>query len=174
MLKPNQKDTLHSKTKRKLQQDGREGHNQDKIKSNTCQVGNPTNWEILIPQNSPIRSDPHQASQPEGLAIRRKPSENLALKASGVWSEEFHKTGGNWNSTVGGGRCTQIPYIPGPKGKVVTSQDTGPDLPVVFNSLLQRCRDKTLAVAVLASIHWHKHSWRSPFSPQDLAQPIRL
>ena len=40
MLKPNKKDTLHSKTEEATTR-GQEGHNQDKIKSYTCRVGNP-------------------------------------------------------------------------------------------------------------------------------------
>ena len=36
---------------------------------------------------------PHQASQTDGLTTGVEPPERLALKASSVWSQDFHKLG---------------------------------------------------------------------------------
>ena len=36
---------------------------------------------------------PHQASQTDGLTTGVEPPESLALKASSVWAQDFHKLG---------------------------------------------------------------------------------
>ena len=70
--KPTKKDTWHLKTKRKP---------------------NETEGKLWASDNSP---------QPGGLAMEGGASKNLALKGSRIWSQEFHRTRGNRNSTLGG------------------------------------------------------------------------
>ena len=60
----------------------------------------PQEWKFWVP---------HQPSQTDGLATGVKPPESLALKASSVWSQDFHKTGGRRVHT---GLCA-----PGPSDK---------------------------------------------------------
>ena len=112
MLEPTKSDTQCPKTK-KPQQDGRKG--EITIKSNLiptrCVIHklekNTTKvvlllvvvllhlWRFIVP---------HQASQPGNLAKKKKKRKipgNLALKLSGVWLQDFHRTGGNRDSIVG-------------------------------------------------------------------------
>ena len=107
-LEPTKKDTLHPKTKKKPQQDGRRGA--IVIKSNPV----PARWANhklednytteVIPQEwkfwAPIRFTSLGVWQQDEESLK-----NLALKGSGVWSQDFHRTGGDGNSTLGG--CTQ-------------------------------------------------------------------
>ena len=82
-----------------------EGHNPEKsdpihagwatykVKSNFIIEVLPPEWKF---------SAPHQGPQPGDLAWEEVALESLALKASRVWSQEFHTTEGSRNSTLGG------------------------------------------------------------------------
>ena len=70
--------------------------------------GWPTNWRIIILQFSHMSesSEPHVRLPSLGVwHWEEENPEHLALKASGSWSQELHRTGGNRDSTLGG--CTQ-------------------------------------------------------------------
>ena len=143
-----------------------------------------TIWKIIIPQKFSHRSESPEPriSLPSLGAWEQEEEtpENLALKASGVWSQEFHRTGENRNSTLGG--CTQGLVHTGTQGKQQwPHKRLGQTYLLVLEGLRWRrgwlwltVQTKTLAVAALASTHWHEPSWRSSFTPQDLAQPNSL
>ena len=67
--------------------------------------------KIIIPQKFTHRSESHEPHvRLPRLGVwhwEEEPAEHMALKASGVSLQEFHRTGGNRNSTLG--RCTQGP-----------------------------------------------------------------
>ena len=91
--------------------------------------------------------------------------------ASRLWLQEFHRTGGNRNSTLRG--WTQ--------GFMHTRTQGQTYLLVLEGLLWRRGRQLlwltagtcTLAVVVLGSTHWHKLSWSPPFSHQQLASSNR-
>ena len=106
MLEPTKKDILHPKTKNKPQQDNSGGA--IAIKSNPIPMGGqPTNWKTIIPQKFSHwseRSEPH-VRFPSCLGVwQREESlpENLALKTSRIWSQDFQRYGENRNSTPEG------------------------------------------------------------------------
>ena len=120
-LEPTKKDILHQKTKKKPQQDSKK--DTFVIKSNPI----PTGWATPKLENKYITEvfpqkweywAPHQAPQPDGLALGGA-SELLALKASGTWVQELHRTGGNRDSTLGG--CTPGFMCTGTQGKAEAS-----------------------------------------------------
>ena len=60
--------------------------------------------------------NPRLDSSPWGSGNgKRRPTENLALRVSGVWRQEFQRTGGNRNSTLGGEH--KVSCTPGPREK---------------------------------------------------------
>ena len=89
-------------------------------------------------------SEPHIRLPSLGLwQWEKKPPEKLALKTSGVYLQELHRTRGKRNFTLGG--HAQGPVSTRPQGK----KQTGPDLPACIGespdeagSAVAHCRDK--------------------------------
>ena len=98
-------------------------HNCNKTKSHTYQVDNPQTGKYLYQKSSPTevkvakttltsettcefggpQDNPQVTRAPGSLAWEEKELlEHLALKASRVKSQEFHRIGGNRNSALGG------------------------------------------------------------------------
>ena len=106
---------------------------------------------------------------------KEEPPENLALKGSRIWSQEFHRTRGNRNSILGGNILSLI-HISTLGKKQWSHKRLGQTYLLV---LRVSCRGgkyqwltvgiKTLAVIVLGSMHWHEPTLRPPFSSKDLA-----
>ena len=104
-LELTKKDTPHPKTKEKPQRDGRRGA--ITIKSNPMTAGGwLTNWRTLILQKSTHwseGSEPHIRLPNLGVWQREEEFlENQTLKASGIGLQDFDRTGGNRDSTLGG------------------------------------------------------------------------
>ena len=104
-LEHTKKDTLHPKTKEKPQWDGRRGA--ITIKSNPILVGGwLTDWRTLIPQKSTHwseGSEPHVRLPNLGVwQWEEEFLEKQTSKASGIWLQDFDRTGGNRDSTLGG------------------------------------------------------------------------
>ena len=122
---------------------------------------------------------PHQAPYPGVWHREEKPPEHLALKASGVWLQEFHRTGGKRNSTLGG-HTQGLVHTSAQGKKQWPHRSLGQTYLLVLKSLLGRqglwitAGTKTLVAVVLGSTHWHESSWRLPFSHQDLVPPNSL
>ena len=104
-LELTRKDTPHPKTKEKPQWDGRRGT--ITIKSNPITAG----WVTHKLENTYATEvhqlewrfwAPHQASQPGGWQREEEFLENQTLKASGIWLQDFDRTGENRDSTLGG------------------------------------------------------------------------
>ena len=104
---PPKKDTPRPKTKRKLQWDGRRGtitiksnpiptswvtH---KLENNNTKEVLPLLWRFWTPRQASQSQDPTKDWESVGLG-------NLVLKASGIWSQDFHRTQGNRDSSLGG------------------------------------------------------------------------
>jgi len=130
---PPKKDTPHPKTKKKLQRDGRRGT--ITIKSNPM----PTRWVTHKLENNNTKEvlpllwrfwTPHHASQPWDLTKDWESfgPGNLVLKATGIWSQDFCRTKGNRDFSLGEHKqslaCTKTLR----KG-AVTPQETEPKLP---------------------------------------------
>ena len=106
-LELTKKDIPHPKTKEKPQWDFSwvEGRNQSKIKSHNCWVGDSQTGEHLYHRSlhtgvkvlSPTSGFPTW-----GSSNRRRNSENQTLKPSGNWLQDFDRTGGNSDPTLGG------------------------------------------------------------------------
>ena len=117
-LELSKKDTPPPKTKEKPQWDSRRGA--ITIKSNPITAGGwLTNQRILIPQKSTHWSE---GSEPHvrlpNLGVRQWEEEfleNQTLKASAIWLQDFDRTGGNRDSTLGG--QTQNSVCIGTQGK---------------------------------------------------------
>ena len=104
-LELTRKDTPHPKTKEKPQWDSRRGT--ITVKSNPITAGwvthrlentyttevHPLKWRFWAPR---------QASQPGGLATVGGIPRESDLKASGIWLQDFDRTGGNRDSTLRG------------------------------------------------------------------------
>ena len=117
-LELTKKDTPHLKTKEKPQWDGRRGA--ITIKSNPLTAGWVlANWRTFIPQKSTHwreGSEPHVRLPDLGVQQQEeKFLENQTLKASGIWWQDFDRTGGNRDSTLGG--HTQSSVLIGTQGK---------------------------------------------------------
>ena len=121
-------------------------------------------------------SEPHVRLCILGMWHQAEPPENLPLKATRTWLQEFNRTGGNRNSTLGG--CTQSLICTRTQG--VSSDFIGAwaylwDLEGILGrqgrGLCLTVGTKTLATEVPGSTHWCKLSWRLPFSQQHLAPP---
>ena len=84
----------------------------------------PTNWKTVIPQKF---SHWREGSEPWVQQREEKSPESPALKASGIWLQDYHRTGGNRNFTLEGHmqilKCTRTHGK-----KAVIPQETGPDL----------------------------------------------
>ena len=107
MLEPTPKTSLHPKTKQQPRHDSRLP--QLLIKSNPVPTRSMTHKLQNVSQKCSHRckSSECRDSIPslEDGNRGRSPPENLALKLSGLWLREFHRTWGNRNSTLG--MCTQ-------------------------------------------------------------------
>ena len=111
-----------------------------KLENNNAKALLPLLWRFWIPC---------QASQPGGL------TKGLTLKASGIWLQDFHRTGGNRDSSLGG--HNKILHAPRPRGKEQwPHRRLNQSHLLVLEGLLWRCgsarayhRDGALAAAVL-------------------------
>ena len=117
-LELTKKDIPHPKTKEKPQWDGRRGSITKKSNSVTA-GGWPTNWRTLTPQKSTHWSE---GSEPHvrllNLGVRQREEEfleNQTLKPSRIRLQDFDRTGGNKDSTLGG--HTQSSVCIGTQGK---------------------------------------------------------
>ena len=104
-LELTKKDTPHPKTKEKPQWDGTGVA--ITVKSNPWLLGGwLTDWRTLIPQKSTHwkeGSEPHvRLPNLEARQWKEEFLENQTLKASGIWLQDFDRTGGNRDSTLGG------------------------------------------------------------------------
>ena len=131
----------------------------------SCPQGvGPTNWKTVIPRKF---SHWRAGSEPLVQQWEEKSLESPALKASGIWLVDHHRTGGNRNSTLEGHmqilECSRT-YAK----KAVIPQETGPDLSASTGGSPAEVVEqatagtKTLAAVVLGSAHWHEPSWRPP------------
>ena len=94
-------------------------------------------------------SAPHEGPQPGDLAWEEEALETLALKASRVWSQEFHRTEGSRNYTLGG--YTQgLQYTRNQDEKKWPQKCLGQTYLLVWGGLLRiTVEAKTLATVVL-------------------------
>ena len=173
-LELTKKDTPHPKTKEKPHWDSRRGT--ITIKSNPITAGWwLTNWRTLIPQKSTHwreGSEPHVRLP--NLEVRQWEEEFLedqTLKGSGIWLQDFDRTGGNRDSTLGG--HTQSSVLIRTQGK---EQWPHRRLNQTYLLVLEiSCRGcgwlwltvgtRTLAAEVLGSTPWHEPSQSLPFTP---------
>lgn len=101
-----------------------------------------------------------------------KSPENLALKASAVWPQNFHRTDGNRNSTTG--RCTQSLICTRTQSKKQWPHQTlSQTWLLVLEGLLQRwgqlwltAGTKTWAAAVWGRVYWCEPSKRPLWARQ--------
>ena len=117
-LELTKKDTPHPKTKEKPQWDGRMGA--ITVKSNPITGGWwLTDWRTLKPQKSTHwseGSEPHVRLSNLGVwQWEEEVLENQTLKPSGNWLQDFNRTEGNRDSTLGG--HTQSSVCIGTQGK---------------------------------------------------------
>ena len=117
-LELSKNDTPHPKAKEKPQWDGRRGA--ITIKQIPYQLGEClTNWRTLIAQKSTHWSEgtePHIRLPNLGVQQQEEEFlENQTLKASGIWLQDFERTQGNRDSTLGG--HTQSHVCIGTQGK---------------------------------------------------------
>ena len=103
--------------------------------------GQPANWKIIIPQKFSHRSEssePHVRLPSLGVWQQEEElPETLALKASRVWLQEFHRTGGNRNSTRGRAHTrSHVHQDPGKKQR--PHNRLGQTYLLVLEGLLQR------------------------------------
>ena len=166
-LELTKRDTPHPKTKEKPQWDGRRGA--ITIKSNPITAAwVTTNWRTITPQKSTHwseGSEPHVRLPNLGVQHWEEEfTENQTWKASGIWLQDFNRTGGNRDSTLGG--CTQSSSASGPSGKEQWShRRLNQTYLLVLEGLLQRrgwlwltVGTRTLAGEVLGSTPWCKPS----------------
>ena len=121
MLEPTKTDTPHSNTKKQPQQDS--GRGTITIKSNPIPAGwvthrleNPKNCNTKEVLPLLWRSGtPRQASQPGDPTRDWESPGNLTLKASGIWLQDFHSTGGTETPVLEG--TNQTTHTPRPRGK---------------------------------------------------------
>ena len=147
------------------------------------QGGQTPNWKISISQKFSHRSESSE-SHIKLLSLgvwqwEEETPENLALKASRVWLQEFHRIEGNINTTLGG--CSQGPVSTRTQWRKQWSlKNLGQTYLLVLEVLLQTRKlwlaaETGILVAVVCwCIHSHERSWRLAFSCQDLAPPKSL
>ena len=102
-------------------------HSCDIIKSHTPWGRWPTNWRIIILQkfsHESESSEPHvRLASLKVWHWEEEPPDHLVLKARGSWLQEYHRTGGNRDSTLGG--WTQVPVHTGSQRKSSDSIRSG-------------------------------------------------
>lgn len=95
----------------------------DKNNSIHTQGGPPTNWKILYHRAFPTGVRVPNPSQFHSLGVwewEQEPLDHLALKASGAWAQDLHRTGINRDSTLG--MCTHLHVhsVPGQRKDSIT------------------------------------------------------
>ena len=184
-VKPSKKDTLSPKTKKKPHQDG------IVTQSWWSQVPYPpggwlTNWTPIMP-----KTNGHMKRYSSLLIIRKmlivvkccegsepyirlprlgiqqmdwESSGNLTLKASGIWLQDFHRTRGNRDSTLG---RHKILCAPRPKVKEQwPPQETETDLPAsVGGSSVEAC---VSSGSLQGWGHRKQQSWKMPLGLSPL------
>ena len=173
-LERTKKDTPHPKTKEKPQWDGRRGA--ITAKSNPITAGwvthrlentyttevHPLEWRFWAP------------SQVSNLGVQQREEEyleNQTLRASGIWLQDFDRTGGNRDSTLGG--HTQSSVCIGTQGKEQWPQGRLNQTYLLMLEGLQQRRGwlwlnvgtRTLAAQVLGSTPWRELSQSPPLAP---------
>ena len=158
-LELTKKDIPHPKTKDKPQWDGRRGA--ITIKSNPITAGwvthklennyttevHPLEWKFWAPW---------QASQPGVWQQEEEFPENQTLKASGIWLQDFDRTGGNRDSTLGGHTQSSVCIRTQGKG-AVTPEETEPDLPASFEGSPAEAGDG--CGSPCGQGHWQQKFW---------------
>ena len=168
------KDTPRPKKKKKPQWDSRRGA--IRIKSNPIPVQKMTqnleknNTEEVLPLLWRFWI-PRQASQPGDLKRDWESVGNPALKVTRIALQDFHRTGENRDSSLGGHNQNLVHTKSQRKG-AVTPQETEAKLPasvggcpIETGSTGAPTGMRTLAAAVLEGTPWGKPSWRSPLTP---------
>ena len=130
-LELTKKDTPHPKTKEKPQWDGRRGALT--VKSNPITAG----WVTYKLENT-YTTEVHEwneGSEPHvrlpNLGVQQQEEEfpeNQTLKASRIWLQDFNRTGGNRDSTLGGHTQSRVRIRTQGEG-AVAPQETVPYLP---------------------------------------------
>ena len=80
---------------------------------------------------------PHQASQPEGLAMGGGIPRESNLKDGGIWLQDFDRTGGNRDSTLGGHTQSSV-YIRTHRKEKWPHRRLNQSYQLVLEGLLQR------------------------------------
>ena len=120
-----------------------------KLENNNAKELLPLLWRLWIPC---------QASQPGDL------TKGLTLKASAIWLQDFHRTGGNRDSSLGGHK--KILHAPRPRGKEQwPHRRLNQSHLLVLEGLLWRCGS---ARAYLGMGHWPQQSLKVPFGVSPL------
>ena len=97
------------------------GCNHNKIKSHPLWVGNPQTGEQITEEVLPLLWRFWASQHASKLG-------DLTLEASGIWLQDFHRAGGNRDSSLGGHKQNLVhTKIQGKES--VTPQETEPDLP---------------------------------------------
>ena len=168
------KDTPHPKTKERPQWGGRRGA--ITVKSNPITGG----WVIHRLENAYTKKSTHWSEGSElqvrlcNLGVRQWEEEfleNQTLKASEIWLQDFGRTGGNTDSTLGGHTKSSV-HI-GTQGKQQwPHRKMNQTYLLVLEGLPQRQGTavahqgtRTLAAEVLGSTAWHEPSQSSPLAP---------
>ena len=121
------------KDKEEMAGDGRRGT--ITIKSNPI----PTGWVTHNLENNNTKDHPPlwrfgTARQASSLGAQQRSWEssgNLTGKASGIWLQDFHRTGGNRDSALGGHK-QNLAYTKTEMKRAVTPQETEPKLPAMW------------------------------------------
>ena len=116
---------------------------------------------------------PHQALQPEGLALGGGAPEHLTLKACRAWVQELHRTGGNRDSTLVG--HTQVSCALGPRDSIGPwARHTCRPWRVFWGGggqLWLTVGARTLLVEAPENIHWCELFQRLPSWHSDWSHP---
>ena len=97
-------------------------------------MGNSTDWKLTGSQRLTSRSEssePHIKLSRVGIwHWEKEPLEHLALKASGAWAQELHRTGRNGDPILE--RLTQVFICTGSQGKAKSPWESGSNLTAVL------------------------------------------
>ena len=158
-----------------------EGCNHNKIKSHNRWVGDSQTGEQLYQRSPPTGVkvlSPTSGFPTGGLAMGGGFLENQTLKASGIWLQDFDRTGGNRDSTLRG--HTQSSVRIRTQGKEQWShRRLNQTYLLVLEGLLQRwgvavAHRVALAAEVLGSTPWREPSQSPPLAPPKSKEPGRL